>query len=255
MLAVHGGVCNVMKEVGIRAAYSALADSVEEAGNDPRNCVLHILYDLRELLVEKMYHAQELDDPVGAVQLNTHNLIAYRNPLARYVGLATIPDPDMTMNSTAATMVPHFFQRFYSVDIMIDAIAQALNEPPRRINYDAIIGFLKYNRPEEEFPDPEEFMWHLFDEEGNFTRGVVAWILYKMGCLKIDEKHEMEISNMFPPLDELELSRSQGYALERSGQAAVTSLENSMGREEVVEDLMTSQGLALSHSCAHCDEQ
>ena len=56
MLATHGGVCNVMKEVGIRAAYGALASCSKEENEvvDVRNKVLQLLHDYRELRIEHL---------------------------------------------------------------------------------------------------------------------------------------------------------------------------------------------------------
>jgi hypothetical protein len=49
----------VMKEVGIRAAYGALASSRRDVDStDVGNSILELLHDLRELLVEKLYIAQ-----------------------------------------------------------------------------------------------------------------------------------------------------------------------------------------------------
>jgi hypothetical protein len=59
MLATHGGVCHVMKEVGIRAAYEALASiRTDSETNDVANVILQILHNWREVLVEKLYVAQ-----------------------------------------------------------------------------------------------------------------------------------------------------------------------------------------------------
>ncbi len=98
MLANHGGVCHVMsmmskfvvqvfffyailEEVGIRAAYAALASTKMES-LDIDNTILELLHGFRELLVEKLYIAQELNgakQQSGAPLVNTHNVITYRN--------------------------------------------------------------------------------------------------------------------------------------------------------------------------------
>lgn len=247
-----------MKEVGIRAAYGSLADVLtsEADVNDPRNKTLQILYDFRELMVEKMYHAQELLGAKGDV-VNTHNVIGYRNPIAEYVGLSRIPDPDTYDNGNAPPMVPTFFERFYTVDSVCNIIAQALNEPPRKLNYNSVVTFLQYNRPDRFKADPEEFLYSCFDEEGNFTRGAIMWMLYKMGILRPvdDDPKSIDIATLFPPMDELSLSQSRDRVASQMQQEETLmksgGLEKSMGKEEI-EDLMTSADLAISHNCECC---
>ncbi len=62
MLASHAGVCNVQKEIGVRLAYSTLAETVKSDcdASDVRNGVLRVLYALREMCIESLYCAQEL---------------------------------------------------------------------------------------------------------------------------------------------------------------------------------------------------
>jgi hypothetical protein len=93
MLASHAGVCNVQKEIGVRLAYSTMAETVKSDcdANDIRNSVLRVLYALREMCVEGLYCAQELR---GNKSLNSHPLMGYRNPIAKQIGLDVVPDPD-----------------------------------------------------------------------------------------------------------------------------------------------------------------
>jgi hypothetical protein len=108
MLAVHGSVCNVMKEVGIRAAYGAMSETIksDKDVNDVGNCVLRFLYEFRELRVEHLLVAHIQN---GSTDVNTHNVVCYRNNIGPFIGLARIPDPDMNDNQLARQMTPTFF--------------------------------------------------------------------------------------------------------------------------------------------------
>ena len=76
-LASHGGVCNIMKEVGIHTAYSLATDTVRDrfecATLDQQ--VLRALRDLREMLVEEEYKQKAIG------RNNAHPLTEYRNYL------------------------------------------------------------------------------------------------------------------------------------------------------------------------------
>ena len=53
LLAAHGGVCNVQKEIGIRLAYAGLAETMKSDcdENNPKNRVLRILYEVWQVWV------------------------------------------------------------------------------------------------------------------------------------------------------------------------------------------------------------
>jgi hypothetical protein len=82
-------VCNVMKEVGIRAAYGALASCSKDENDvsDVRNKLLQLLHDYRELRVEHLFLAQQQG---GSGEVNTHSIIGYRNAMHEFIGLIRI---------------------------------------------------------------------------------------------------------------------------------------------------------------------
>lgn len=252
MLATHGGVCNVMKEVGIRCAYAALAGTLasEFDSSDPRNAVLKVLYELRELCVESLYIVSMLKGKRSTNNLptvNTHNVIGYRNGMAADVGLDRIPDPNIGGdNAQAKTYLPHFFERFYHVQVVIDCVARALNEEPRKLNYNSIVSYLQYNRPEKFGEDVEEFLYHCFDVNGKFTNGCVAWLLYRMGILKLDlEGASIDYDKMFPPIDDEDRDEI------RASREANRNRENSNNNPLAVshDEIRASIDRALNHSC------
>jgi hypothetical protein len=183
----------------------------------------------------------------GSGEVNTHSVVGYRNAMHKFVGLARIPDPDCPDIAVAVEYVPTFFARFYDMQSILGAIHFALND--RKIAYNAVVSFLQYNRPQT-FPDAEDFLYHCFDDEGKFTRGAAAWLLFKIGVFKEVKKDSCDVNKLFPPLSELELSKSRDNVLAKSVEI-VENLEQSLGKEEV-EELAESNDWAVSHTCDNC---
>lgn len=69
-----------------------------------------------------------------------------------------------------------------------------------------------------------QFLYHCFDDEGKFTRGAAAWLLLQAGVLR-ETKKGCDLSALFPPLSELELSRSRDNVLARSMDKAEVNQE------------------------------
>ena len=77
-LALHSSACPVMKEIGVRQAYSILANNALPKDTSILPCILKILYETRESCLEKQYTQKIIQN--GAV--NMHGMIGYRNLLA-----------------------------------------------------------------------------------------------------------------------------------------------------------------------------
>lgn len=209
LMACHGGLCNVQKEIGIRCAFAALAGTLKSDLDEQNivNVIRRLLKEQREQSIENLYRAQYLK---GANSLNSHGLVGYRNEIAEKIGLEKIPDMHAGSKPVAHQYVDCFFERFYHVDTMIDKVIWALNSSvPRKLDYNNVVAFLRYNRPSlERFQkDPEEFLFHCFDPKtGEFTRSAVAYLLWKAGALKavpgIIVQHLEQL--LFPPLMEEE---------------------------------------------------
>lgn len=253
MLAVHGGVCNVMKEVGIRTAYSALADTLKSDcdANDPKNKVLRLLYDLREFCVEGLYHAQALKGAKSSANspaINTHNLIVYRNGIHKEIGLKYVPDPNMTDTNVAVPYIETFFERFYHLQCIMECVHRAVNEPPRKLNYNTVVSYLQYHRPEKFGTDAEEFLFHCFDTSGLFTRGAVAWMLYQMGIFSVPEGGKVDEEALFPKLDEDTINeiRASRELLAVSAQ----ELDNKLSKSAIgLDEIRHSSGAVSLHVC------
>jgi len=251
MLAAHAGVCNVQKEIGVRLAYSTMAETVKSDcdANDIRNAVLRVLYSLRELCIEALYCAQELR---GNKSLNSHPLMGYRNPIAKQIGLDVVPDPDTSNSSVSPHYVETFFERFYTVECVLGCIRSAIAD--RKLSYNSVVSYLQYHRPPKFAAShlQEEFLYHCFDEEGRLTQGALVWMLHQMGILKLAADKALDETLLFPPLSEVALNASKG-ALARSASAMEVPLTVSqiLERDEIRRSVEQAEHHKCSEDCDH----
>ena len=177
--------------------------------------------------------------------MNSHNLAGYRLAIADEIGLKVIPDPDTYKNTNAVRYVDDFFKRFYNIEVVVECIYNALNSPPRKLPYNSVLSYLKYNRPLKFGDDAEEFLFHCFDECGNFTRGTVCWLLYKMDVLSLEGK-SLDEDLLFPEIDE-----EKKEQIRNSRDAIVRSMEqsNPLSKSLVPENALKMSFEALKHSC------
>jgi len=175
MLAQHGGVCNVMKEVAVNMAYSILGNNLKEylEKQSLKSLVLRQLKLTRELIVEEMFVA-------SGVYMNTHPLIGYRNGLSQYIGLEAIPDLHAG-NNPATNQKVQLFYTTYSTERIVKAISQALNDKNRKIPYNTMVEWLQQNSPKE---DPYEFLTECFDENGHFSKACILYVLHKLAIIE-----------------------------------------------------------------------
>jgi len=174
LLAAHGGVCNIQKEVGVSMAYSLLTDSVQENVEriSLKSFVLRILYSLRELIVEEVFMS------TGPLLKNTHPLIHFRNALANEVGISRIEDDSPYSSHFNPEHIQVFWER-YNLNMIINTISNAINSKPRKIPYENVVNWLMENRILEE-TDPIEFLEHCFDEETGFLKDeAIKFILHR----------------------------------------------------------------------------
>jgi hypothetical protein len=93
-----------------------------------------------------------------------------------------------------------YFQRFYHVGEVLERVWRALDQ--RKLHYASVVAFLQYNRPIKFATDAEEFLFHCFSSDGQFTRETAAWMLWKYGVLRPgDGVSPSQIEkDLFPPL-------------------------------------------------------
>jgi len=181
LLAQHGTVCNVMKEVGVDMAYSAVKNEVklQQEIESLRQNVLRELEILKEIAFEEMF---KKSNPC----VNTHNLIDFRNKAADLLGFTKTPDPDYR-NGRAQFKISTFLE-FYKPKRLLETIRAAIYQKTKKITPDELVDWLKSNSPLE---DSYEFLTQCFDEDGKFTDACLLYFLFKLEILRPSDKKFM----------------------------------------------------------------
>jgi len=184
MLAAHGGVCNVQKEVGVDAAYSQLTRTAAEHAErcSFETCLLRVLRDKREQVMDQLCVECCAQKFQGTRFVNTHFLAPFRNKLAEIVGIREMPDPNgMLIDITEEEMSEYLirFWQLYSHDEIIAEVDRALNDMPRRIPYHVTISWLEENTPHG--MDVYHFLSSSFDLHGRVCRAAISQVLCRLG--------------------------------------------------------------------------
>jgi len=194
-LASHGGVCNIMKEVGIHTAYSLATDTVRDrfecATLDQQ--VLRALRDLREMLVEEEYKKKAIG------RNNAHPLTEYRNYLSADIGLPRTPDPNQVSGwSLYKPLVPSMKDDYwarYSAARIVAHVCEGVNVQPRKIKYTDVVDWCLASSP---LTDGVAFLEWVFDEDTGYLREeAAAWMLTQLQVL--DDNGD--IDSYGPPMD------------------------------------------------------
>lgn len=186
LLASHGNVCNVMKEVGILQAYALITNTAQE--NNIRSSfmqqLLRCLRLLRESAMEDTYvSSPHLEKDGYSNVINTHNYITYFNVFAPHIGLLPRPDPDVYSNGDHDYLDLELFFSKYTPDRIIDFVLVAINEKPRKISYQSAVTWFETNTPNDSV-DSYEFLSVVFDmETGHLKREWAIYMLHKLGIL------------------------------------------------------------------------
>eukprot|EP00455_Lapot_gusevi_P047774 TRINITY_DN6510_c0_g1_i6.p1 TRINITY_DN6510_c0_g1~~TRINITY_DN6510_c0_g1_i6.p1 ORF type:complete len:458 (-),score=107.65 TRINITY_DN6510_c0_g1_i6:65-1438(-) len=175
LLASHGGVCNVMKEVGIATVYALMTNNAKE--NERRisleQMVLRTLRVLRENIVEEMFMAT-------GDEKNTHPLVSYQNQIAEQIGLSVIPDPN-PWHSRRSPTIEDFNSR-YTVERITSTIMKAINEKPRKIPFQLALSWFEHHVPAS-VPDPYSFLSLVCSESTGLLEEF--WVQYMLEKLDI----------------------------------------------------------------------
>mgnify|MGYP001146928074 CR=1 FL=1 len=176
LLAQHGNVCNVMKEVGVNMAYSLVKNEAKEYNEREsiKGKILRQLELLKEIVLEELFRKE-----MGGGGVNTHPLVGFRNGLAPDVGLDFIPDPNWGQRTASKKTLWSFKQNYTPLRI-VNVLKIAVNENPRKISYDSLVEWFQENSPIE---DSYEFLTQCFDENGKFTTASLLYLLYKLDIL------------------------------------------------------------------------
>lgn len=177
LIASHGNVCNVMKEVGVQSAYSSLTNQTQAlfASQTIEERVLALLAEFRELAIEELYSTFKATN-------NTHSITLMRNHLAPFVGVEMTYDTQMSNwglpNGWQNGLEERFWRDHYNVKKLTRWIMLAMNEEPRKISYEAVTGFLEKHKP---IDDTYLFYSDVYDmESGKIKSRYVEWMLHKM---------------------------------------------------------------------------
>ena len=181
-LAMHGGMCHQQKEVGIDLVYSLLTGSAaaEYSRKGLKQCILRLLASLRVNLVEQLYVE------IRPGEINTHPLARFRNDMAERLGIQQLADVGYLQNRWSAPDVTeeHYrrFHELYNVEEIYKVVQIAMNETPKKIEYQVLFEWMKENSPTQ---NPMAFLMHAFDMEdtGNLHREAILWILKMCGIL------------------------------------------------------------------------
>eukprot|EP00455_Lapot_gusevi_P047771 TRINITY_DN6510_c0_g1_i3.p1 TRINITY_DN6510_c0_g1~~TRINITY_DN6510_c0_g1_i3.p1 ORF type:complete len:457 (-),score=105.33 TRINITY_DN6510_c0_g1_i3:65-1435(-) len=175
LLASHGGVCHVMKEVGIATVYALMTNNAKE--NERRTSleqmVLRTLRVLRENIVEEMFMAT-------GDEKNTHPLVSYQNQIAEQIGLSVIPDPN-PWHSRRSPTIEDFNSR-YTVERITSTIMKAINEKPRKIPFQLALSWFEHHVPAS-VPDPYSFLSLVCSESTGLLEEF--WVQYMLEKLDI----------------------------------------------------------------------
>jgi len=177
LIASHGNVCNVMKEVGVQSAYSSLTNQTQAlfASQAIEERVLALLAEFRELAIEELYSTFKATN-------NTHSITLMRNHLAPFVGVEMTYDTQMSNwglpNGWQNGLEERFWRDHYNVKKLTRWIMLGMNEEPRKISYEAVTGFLEKHKP---IDDTYLFYSDVYDmESGKIKSRYVEWMLHKM---------------------------------------------------------------------------
>jgi hypothetical protein len=182
LLAAHGGVCNVQKEIGIDSAYAQLTRTCAEHAHRSSFpvYVLRVLRQKREQLVEAVFVEDCVRKHIAA---NSHYLAPFRNFLADQVGVPKLSDPNAAPieENGVQECIARFWQ-LYSLDQVVAEVAAALNHSPRRIPYDTLVSWLEANVPQG--CDTYAFLSASFDMHGNVRAETIQHSLWCLGVLR-----------------------------------------------------------------------
>jgi len=179
LLASHGNVCNVMKEVGIDMAYSSITSQNSELFKSQtlEERIYKLLYEFRIMLVEELYATFP-----GAVN-NTHSIGMMRNFLAKDIGVLSVLDEHAGAwglpNNWQTGLAEKYFKNHYNVEKITRWVFLAVNEEPRKIPYDLLMQWLEKNCPIEE---TYLFYSDTFNVDiGIFKTRYICWLLMALG--------------------------------------------------------------------------
>ncbi|ETO28420.1 hypothetical protein RFI_08711 [Reticulomyxa filosa] len=115
LLAAHGNVCNVQKEIGIQSAYGLVTNNLSQVieQQSVENSILRMLKEYRRLLVEELYKTFQATN-------NIHSIALMNNELSDTIGVDPIDDTNIRSWGLPfhwkVDLDRKYFTQFYTVD-------------------------------------------------------------------------------------------------------------------------------------------
>eukprot|EP00484_Ammonia_sp_Unknown_P027785 CAMPEP_0197042908 /NCGR_PEP_ID=MMETSP1384-20130603/19218_1 /TAXON_ID=29189 /ORGANISM="Ammonia sp." /LENGTH=326 /DNA_ID=CAMNT_0042474105 /DNA_START=72 /DNA_END=1052 /DNA_ORIENTATION=+ len=192
LIASHGSVCNVMKEVAIGNAYGLMTDKMDSILKQQslEQQVAKALRDYRVLLVEKLFHS-------FAMMNNTHYIAGFHNKLANSIGVEPYNDINICTPTSSKcsnwqqNLDKRYFATLYNKENIIAYITEQINE--KKISYQKIVQFLQDNCPKG--VNKTEFLQLAIDiDSGKIHQQFICWMLEKLNVfmMKPDEWKPIE---------------------------------------------------------------
>merc|ERR1712228_99305 len=195
LLASHGNVCHVLKEVAINNAYGMMTNNLDKytKSQSLQQQILRVLATKRRLLVEKLHHAFKFSD-------NVHYIASFHDELADKLGLKKFNDWQYknTFNNTSNKYVnwkkgldQMFFKCLYTNEVIVECILKQIDE--KKIGYQKIVAFFEEHCPEG--MKKNEFLQVVIDiDSGMIDEKWMYWMLEKLEIflIKTEEWKEIE---------------------------------------------------------------
>jgi hypothetical protein len=201
-LAQNGGVCNVQKEIGIRAVYADMMNSMMEhmQASSVETKVLTLLKRNRLALSElvameycgwKRTENQKL--------FNSHIVTPFQVAIAEKIGIERVSDPDSRGQQINLDIAFAIFMKKYTVEHVVKLLDEALNSSHRVINYHDCIDYFEKIKPMEvdSYTFLNEFVFNV--ETGKFTSKGIKYLLFQLDVLELKPEPKEESKPITEP--------------------------------------------------------
>eukprot|EP00484_Ammonia_sp_Unknown_P022544 CAMPEP_0197046204 /NCGR_PEP_ID=MMETSP1384-20130603/21940_1 /TAXON_ID=29189 /ORGANISM="Ammonia sp." /LENGTH=404 /DNA_ID=CAMNT_0042477949 /DNA_START=55 /DNA_END=1269 /DNA_ORIENTATION=- len=191
LIASHGTVCNVMKEVAIAQAYGMMTNNLREyiESQSLQQQVLRVLRDYRVLLSEQLFHRFKFCN-------NTHYIAGWNNTIAAQIGVPVITDPNICYPSSTAypnwktNLDKMFLKTMYTTENILKHIAMQIDE--KKIGYQKIVSFLEQHCPKH--VEKSRFLHAVIDiDTGAVSEEYMFWLLHKLDIFVLKDEQWKEI--------------------------------------------------------------
>jgi len=201
LLASHGNVCNVMKEVAIGNAYGMMTDKLDEFVQQQslHQQVYKVLRDFRVLLVEELYHSG-----FGFTN-NTHYIAGFHNALAEHIGIARYNDEHEWQPSSKRctnwrrNLDQRYFGTKYTKKRIVFHILEQIKQ--QKISYQKIVQLMQDRCPPK--IEPMEFLQLAIDiDSGAIRTEYICWMLKELNVFAMKPKNWQPIKKSWDKINQ-----------------------------------------------------